>query len=327
MTDEEKDNAGSSKSDGASTGESRFSFLTRNDSTSSDPNGSGSGENGASGSGSDSSGSGSENGSYQEQEYRGGVDSSSASGIGENFGTVSSAGNDGRGGAGGEGGEHVKFARNCGCGNCRARRASRGQEEPTEYANPNATETGEKKRRISQTSIPQSVDFGDIFPGMSDGKPLKVDSLFSLAYATLFDAVKLVRHEDFWSLTKEEAGKLGKVSVACLNTIPEASKAKIVKRFDKYLPWVSLLGFGMIITYPRVLAAMQNEEQKRSNRFPAPLPFSGPDSPAETMRSVPVGSERITTDPVSSGSKSSSGSSFPPGHGASFPDLDYKIPS
>lgn len=330
MTDEEKDDAErhepGSDGDGGNPSESRFSFLTRND----EPNGSGSGSASGDGSGGGTGGDG--GGGSDESEERSGVfslpiENSSQGGIGTVDGENRSAGGDGRGGDGG-GGEHVKFSRNCGCGSCRSRRASRGQEEPSEYANANAAETGEKRsRRTTQASVPESVDFSDIFPGMSDGKPLKVDSLFSLAYATLFDAVKLVRKEDFWSLTKEEAGKLGKVSVACLNTIPEASKAKIVKRFDKYLPWVSLLGFGMIITYPRVLAAMQNEEQKRTNRFPSPLPFAGPNSPAETMRSVPLGSERISPDPVRSGSESSAKSSFPPGHGSNFPEFDYKIPS
>ena len=323
---EEKDDGGSSKGDGRSIGESssesRFSFLNRKSASGSvdsgsNSDGSGSGKGGTSGS---------ESGGNSERsgQIASGDSQEPATGTRANFGTSSSIGDDGRGGIGGDGiggaGEkrHLRFTRKC--SSCLAAGTACGKTET-------GTETGrETRKRSIPSAIPEQVDFGEIFPGLNEGKPVKVDSLFALAHSTVFDLIGLMRKEDHWKLSNEEANKLGKVSVACMNTMPE-TKAKIIKKFEKQLPWISLIGFGMVITYPRILASVELEKQKKTNRFPAPVPFSGKDAPAETLRSVPVGSERETTDPASGGSESSSRSNFPPGHSKNFPEFDYKIPS
>jgi hypothetical protein len=324
---EGKDNdEGSSGNDGhGGDSESRFSFLSRNESESGSGNGGSSGDSNGSGSGESGNGSSdSDSRSEQSEESSGGVDSGSETRFGEDSGAASGSGGDGRGGARGGERQHLRYTRKC--QRCVAAGAACGRQ--TETPSDSAETREARTRRYAQTAAPQSVDFGEIFPGLNEGKPVKVDSLLALAYATLFDLIKIMRKEDHWELTKEEAGKLGKVSVACMNTMPE-TKAKLVKKFEKQLPWISLVGFGMVITYPRVMASVELEKQKKVNRFPMspPIPFSGKDTPADTLRSVPLGSERESTQPASNGNGEAPKSSFPPGHNANFPPLDFEIPS
>jgi hypothetical protein len=162
---------------------------------------------------------------------------------------------------------------------------------------------------------------------MQEGKAPKVDDLFSLAYSTLFEVVKYARAEEHWSITKEEANKLGKVSVSCLNTIPAAQKGKIEAKFGKYLPWCALIGFGMVITYPRVALSMQLAKEKKANRYPIPFPISPsvPKREQEEIPNAPVESNAAGT--VTGGTNPDSRSNFPPGHGKNFPKFDFEIPS
>jgi hypothetical protein len=176
---------------------------------------------------------------------------------------------------------------------------------------------------VVQKNSPESVDWGDIFPGMQDGKAPKVDDLFSLAYSTIFEVVKFARNEEHWSLAKEEANKLGKVSVNCLNTIPAAQKAKVEQKFSKYLPWCALIGFGIVITAPRVMLSVNAEKQKKSNRYP--IPFPQPRA-SEERRENGASVERDTSA-TTEGGDGTPKQSFPPGHGENFPKFDFEIPS
>ena len=155
---------------------------------------------------------------------------------------------------------------------------------------------------------------------MADGKTPKVDDLLSLAYATAFDLVKMARHEEHWAITKAEAAKLGKVTVACVNTIPEAAKSKVIKKFDKYLPWISLVAFGAVITYPRIMLSMEEEKRKKQERFSAPLPFPNSEKRAQNVEGF---STQIPVDGIGRNTKES----FPPGINTNLPPLDYEIPS
>jgi len=317
MTEIEEPNA--ARSDSENRG--GFSFLSRDKSTESTSSGSGNsggnsdgsriGESGKSGSGSDTNTSGS-------GESGGEVTEESSSATGGDSESSSSAGSGSGRDSDGERKLHVKFTRKCGY--CVARNSACGKEIGTvESATKN---TGEKKRRIAQENVPEFVDWGDLFPGMAEGKTPKVDDLLSLAYVTCFDVVKYARKEDHWAISKAEAAKLGKVTVACINTIPEAVKSKVIKKFDKYLPWVSLIAFAAVISYPRIQMSIEIEKQKKSERFARPLPFPNVEKVA-TNPNV----ERNAPATVPGGIGESVKSNFPPGHGANFPPLDYEIPS
>jgi hypothetical protein len=157
---------------------------------------------------------------------------------------------------------------------------------------------------------------------MEQGKAPKIDDLFSLAYSTLFEVAKYARNEEHWSITKEEASKLGKVSVSCLNTVPAASKAKVEQKFSKYLPWCALIGFGMVITYPRVALSIALEKDKKSKRFPV-VKFPQAEEPKATNEQA----VRFAPAPAGAGIKPDNVTSFPPGPKSAFPPLDYEIPS
>jgi hypothetical protein len=164
---------------------------------------------------------------------------------------------------------------------------------------------------------------------MQEGKAPKVDDLFSLAYSTLFEVVKYARAEEHWAITKEEANKLGKVSVSCLNTIPVVTKNKVEAKFSKYLPWCALIGFGMVITYPRVSVSMELAKQKKLNRYgAAPIKFPISPAPAREENFGTASPVNDTSEAAGSGvTEPSNKSSFPPGHGANFPKFDFEIPS
>lgn len=231
-------------------------------------------------------------------------------------------------GSGGSGrvdytGRRGRHPRNCDCGNCINRRTAEAAGIDPNQARRDAARE-QRKRRVSQENFPESVDWADIFPGMQEGRAPKVDDLFSLAYSTLFEVVKFARAEEHWSITKEEANKLGKVSVSCLNTIPAAAKGKIEAKVSKYLPWCALIGFGIVITAPRVVISMEAAKEKKRNRYP--IPFPNVQRKEEPAYVPPV--EPNTPETVTGGtSEVISKSSFPPGHGANFPRFDFEIPS
>jgi hypothetical protein len=157
---------------------------------------------------------------------------------------------------------------------------------------------------------------------MQEGKTPKLDDLLSLAYSSLFELAKFARKEDHWQLTQEEAKKLGKVTVGCINTVPLATKTKIVQKFDKYLPWIALVGFGAVITYPRIALSIEIEKQRKRTRFPLPIPIRSEERATrvtgETFRESPGVPENATSG--------SDKPSFPPGHSKNFPPLDFVIP-
>lgn len=159
---------------------------------------------------------------------------------------------------------------------------------------------------------------------MQEGKAPKVDDLFSLAYSTLFEVVKYARNEEHWAITKEEASKLGKISTSCMNTIPAAAKAKVEAKFSKYLPWCALIGFGMVITYPRVMVSLELAKEKKRNRYGgAPVKFPAREEP-KTNEQPTVGNPAVT---VTERNEQPASTSFPPGHGKNFPKFDFEIPS
>jgi hypothetical protein len=160
---------------------------------------------------------------------------------------------------------------------------------------------------------------------MVEGKAPKVDDLFALVYSTAFEFARYARHEEHWSLTKEEASKLGKVSVNCLNTVPAAQKAKVEAKVSKYLPWISLIGFAALITGPRIALSVEANKEKKRQRF-TPIPFPVNEKEVRDGASVSTNSaESVTRE--NGGNPFRTESSFPPGHGANFPPLDYQIPS
>jgi hypothetical protein len=218
-------------------------------------------------------------------------------------------------------GRRGRHGRDCICIRCSNRRAGISPEE-TGSATESATHT-QARKRVAQSSAPEFVDWGSLFPGMPEGKAPKIDDLFSLGYSTLFELVKLARKEEHWTLTQEEAKKLGKVTTGCVNTIPTVIKAKVEAKFNKYLPWVALVGFGMVITYPRINQSIANEKLRKRDRFPAPVPIR-----RQTEERVPVTGETFRESPgvPETTVRGDNVSSFPPGHGANFPPLDFVIP-
>ena len=247
--------------------------------------------------------------------------------VGSDFGAVGSAGSGGGDGRGDGGtvdysGRRGRHPNNCICPNCNIRRTAEAEGIDPNQAIRDAAR-GQARRRVVQKNVPESVDWGDIFPGMQDGKAPKVDDLFSLAYSTIFEVVKFARNEEHWSLAKEEANKLGKVSVNCLNTIPAAQKAKVEQKFSKYLPWCALIGFGIVITAPRVMISVNANKQKKSNRYP--IPFPQPRASEERRENgAPIERDTSATTETGDGTPKPS---FPPGHGENFPKFDFEIPS
>lgn len=156
---------------------------------------------------------------------------------------------------------------------------------------------------------------------MTEGKTPQVADILSFGYATLFDLVRYARKEEHWSLSKQEAAKLGKVTLHCVNTLDDGTKNKIVKKFEKQLPWISLIGFGVVITAPRVAASVLNEKLNKERRFPAAVPFAK--SERESTNAAP----RESPAPASTTSSDNGKSPFSPGPNPSFPTLDYTIPS
>lgn len=285
--------------------------------TGSDSNGSGSGENGSSSVRSDS-------GSLTGNSGSDAIPSSTDGATGGDSRPTGTVGLSGSGGGGRDySGKRGRHPADCICGNCVARRAARESGIPFDSASARAQT---RARRTVQAGIPESVDWADIFPGMETGKAPKIDDLFSLAYATVFQGVAILRKEDHWEVTKEEAAKLGKVSVACMNTVPAAAKAKVEQKFSKYLPWLSLIGFGMVITYPRVQMSLAATQEKKRNRFPgAARVAAGPVRVPEEAKADVSSAFRESPGIATGGDEKTS--SFPPGHGKNFPPLDYQIPS
>lgn len=217
-------------------------------------------------------------------------------------------------------GRRGRHGRDCICERCSDRRAAEsGSQTGSET---DSTARTQKRRRATQEAIPEYVDWKDIFPGMQEGKAPKIDDLLSLAYSSLFELAKFARKEDHWQLTQEEAKKLGKVTVGCINTVPLATKTKIVQKFDKYLPWIALVGFGAVITYPRIALSIEIEKQRKRSRFPAPIPIRSDERDSrvtgETFRDSAGIPENATNE--------NRGASFPPGHLKNAPPLDYVIP-
>lgn len=293
----------------------RFSFLSRNRS-SSDKSLSGtsnrsSDSNGKSGTASDGSGGGSGG------ETRGnGETAKPDSGDGTGRVETDSGKTDGSGNPDytGRKGRHPN---DCICERCRNRRAG-----TVETGGDSASDSAYSKprtRRISSEAVPQSVDWSDVFPGMTDGKMPQVSDILSFGYSTLFELVKYARREEHWALSKQEAAKLGKVTLHCVNTLDDGMKAKIVKRFEKQLPWLSLLGFGVVITAPRVVASMAIEKMKQDQRFGPPIPFIKRE---KEDASAPTNAP----EPASEPSASHVESPFAPGINPAFPSLDYVVP-
>src|ERR1035437_1051964 len=218
-------------------------------------------------------------------------------------------------------GRRGRHGRDCICERCNDRRTGAIPAETS--GNETGSSPGtQKRRRVSQENIPEFVDWKDIFPGMQEGKTPKLDDLLSLAYSSLFELAKFARKEDHWQLTQEEAKKLGNVTVGCINTVPLATKTKIVQKFDKYLPWIALVGFGAVITYPRIALSIELEKQRKRSRFPAPIPIRS----EERDSRVTGETFRDSAGIPETGANENGRQSFPPGHLKNAPPLDYVIP-
>lgn len=235
-----------------------------------------------------------------------------------NAGTSTDQGEAGISGEIDDSGRRGRHRRECVCQRCRDRRA--GTVNTGSGAGRQANSGTGTRRSVSQ-NLPESVDWSDIFPNMTEGKTPQVADILSFGYATIFDLVRYARKEEHWSLSKQESAKLGKVTLHCVNTLDDGTKSKIVKRFEKQLPWLSLIGFGVVITAPRIAASALNEKIARERRFPAPIPFAKQQR-EETNATAGKPSE-AASDTISEDRKSI----FAPGPNPSFPPLDYVIPS
>jgi len=113
--------------------------------------------------------------------------------------------------------------------------------------------TEETARTPSAT--PSRVDFSLLFPGVVEaGKKPKIEDSAAGFFLLAGKAAMYLSGSQVWQLSTEEAKDLGRNTVACINTIPAAKKAKLMAHAEGILPWASLALTTIAVVAPRIVA-------------------------------------------------------------------------
>lgn len=177
-------------------------------------------------------------------------DSSNAGGFGE-----SNGGDNGSGGESPYEGKRGRHPADCQCsrhgGNGRGN-ASNGSGNGNSGTQPRARRAPASQEPISQGDF-LGVDFAQMFSAFDGGKKggPKLDDFLAVIWKAVFDLIVLGGYGAHWALDDAESKQLGKTSAACMNSIPGAAKSKVIKKLEKWVPWLAFAAVVAMISYPR----------------------------------------------------------------------------
>jgi hypothetical protein len=134
---------------------------------------------------------------------------------------------------------------------------------------------------------------------MASGQRVKMDDILAYGFVMAYKVPVLMGYGAHWELAKEEAKQLGSTLKACLETLPEERKRKIMKRVENYVPWCALVAFAGIMTYGRYaitreLMRIQRHERQFNVRDirSAPTPAGETDGPKGTPDASVKGNDK-----------------------------------
>lgn len=151
-------------------------------------------------------------------------------------------------------------------------------------------ETGEEARRTEaraaeeqerREQAPGSVAWKTVSPEREVTPPA---TGLTAALAQLSDFAyrvpQLMGLGDHWPLAEFEARQMGRALEGCIKALPQKSKANTVKVLSRWLPWISLITTGYIVTMPRIMITTMGRRGSRGDAQST----HGPAAPGRDVR-------------------------------------------